>query len=168
MHVMNQSATAAHRMVTKENGENKNLSIKESTLGYTCPSTGTGYTSEPILDKARKMIAGNLCSMVELGTLDNGDIDRVIDNIEFTTDLASCLSGAKYVLKALSENLEIKRFKPPKILSDMVRDGQRGLKNLKGFYVYASESGDKVRRKRGRMLYRRLEMYRNEQETKKE
>ena len=285
-------------------------------------------TGEPVLDKARSMIGDNLCYLVELGMLDHGDIDRIIGNIEFTTDLAGCLSGAKYVLEAVSENLEIKRevwaviathadhdailasntssydinelaegvafpqriigthwfhpppitpcvevipsdhagvaeihwtmeflsslgksptlcksapgfvanriqmamakeaialveegvatpaeidrivktsigfrlgafgpleiadmagidtyvsiyeyldeklpgerFKPPKILSDMVRDGRLGLKNEKGFYAYTAESGVKVRRKRDRMLYRRLEMYRDELEAEKD
>lgn len=285
-------------------------------------------TSEPILDTARGLITDNLSYMVELGMLDNGDLGGIIEHIEFTTDLAGCLSGAQYVLEAVSENLEIKRevwavlnehadqdailasntssydinelaegvshpqriigthwfhpppitpcvevipcdqagvaqihrtmeflsslgktptlcksapgfvanriqmamakeaialveegvatpaeidrivktsigfrlgafgpleisdmagidtyvsiyeyldekmpgerFKPPKVLSDMIRDGRLGLKNLKGFYEYTAESGDKVRRKRDRMLYRRLKMYRIEQETEKD
>ena len=71
------------------------------------------------------------------------------------------------IYEYLDEKLPGKRFKPPKILSDMVRDGRLGLKNLHGFYAYTAESADKVRRKRDRMLYRRLEMYRKEQETGK-
>ena len=285
-------------------------------------------TSDQILDRARGFISDNLLYMVELGLLDDGEIARIIDNIEFMTDLAGSLDGAKYVLEAVSENLEIKRevwavlsehadhdailasntssydinelavgvsgpqriigthwfhpppitpcvevipsdhtgvaqihwtmeflsslgktptlcksapgfvanriqmamakeaialveegvatpaeidrivktsigfrlgafgpleisdmagidtylsiyeyldeklpgerFKPPEILGDMARDGRLGLKNLKGFYEYTSESADRVRRKRDRMLYRRLEMYRAEQETEKD
>lgn len=284
--------------------------------------------SDQILDRARGWITDNLTYMVQLDLIEEGDVERVLDNIDFTTELVSSLKGAKYVLEAVSENLEIKhkvwsilgahadkdailasntssydinelakgvacpdriigthwfhpppitpcvevipchqasrdniqwtmefltwlgktptlckstpgfvanriqmamakeaialieegvatpaevdrivktsigfrlgafgpieisdmagidtyksiyeyldeklpgdRFKPPKILTDLSLEGRLGLKNLKGFYEYDSDSVDKVRRKRDRMLYRRLEMYRKELETEKE
>jgi 3-hydroxyacyl-CoA dehydrogenase len=66
-------------------------------------------TSEAILDRAKRLIIDNLSYMADLGLLDKDRISRVIDNIDFTTDLKGCLGGARYVLEAVSEDLDIKR-----------------------------------------------------------
>lgn len=74
----------------------------------------------------------------------------------------------KSIYEYLDEKLPGNRFKPPKILTDLAKEGKLGLNNLNGFYEYDSDSVDKVRRKRDRMLYRRLEVYREELETEKD
>jgi 3-hydroxyacyl-CoA dehydrogenase len=73
--------------------------------------------SDEILKQAKGLITSNLNFMVTLGELEKDHVEQVLSRIEFSTDLAGNLAGAKYVLEAVSENFAIKQ-KIWKVLSD--------------------------------------------------
>lgn len=59
-------------------------------------------------------------------------------------------------------------FKPPVMLTDMVKKGRHGLKNGRGFYSYESGAADRIRRERDRKLLDRLDLFRKENREDKE
>ena len=69
------------------------------------------------------------------------------------------------VYEYLYSKLPREHFKPPKLLTNMVKAGRLGLKNSGGFYDYASNAADKMRRKRDRLLYARYIQFEKEQES---
>ncbi len=62
-----------------------------------------------LLDKARGWISDNLDYMVQLGELKADRPGPVLANITFTDDLPPALTGAGFVLEAVTEDLGIKR-----------------------------------------------------------
>lgn len=69
------------------------------------------------------------------------------------------------VFEYLYSKLPKEQFRPPQMLKEMVEKGRLGLKKSAGFYEYGSDAADRMRRKRDRMLYRRLDMFNDELET---
>ena len=72
---------------------------------------------DELLDQAKGWITDNLEFMVTLGELEPDQVAPVLERIDFTTDLAGSLPGAKYILEAVSENFGIKQ-KVWQVLSD--------------------------------------------------
>ena len=122
-------------------------------------------------------MAKEAIALIEEGVATPAEVDRIVKtSIGFRlgafgpieiSDMAG-IDTYKSIYEYLDEKLPGDRFKPPKILTDLALEGRLGLKNLKGFYEYDSDSVDKEHRKRDRMLYRRLEMYRKELESEKD
>lgn len=130
-----------------------------------------------VANRIQMAMAKEAISLIEEGVATPTEVDRIVKtSIGFRlsafgpieiSDMAG-IDTYKSIYEYLDEKLPGDRFKPPKILTDLANEGQLGLKNLNGFYEYDSDSVDKVRRKRDRMLYRRLKMYREELVTEKD
>lgn len=78
--------------------------------------------SEEILQKAERLIASNLDTLCEVGLFDSDERSIVLEErIRYTTDLASAVDGADFVIEAIVEEAEAKkalfteldRFSPP-------------------------------------------------------
>lgn len=66
--------------------------------------------SEEILQKAERLIASNLDTLCEVGLLDSNERSIVLEErIRYTTDLASAVDGADFVIEAIVEQAEAKR-----------------------------------------------------------
>lgn len=127
-----------------------------------------------VANRIQMAMAKEAISLIEEGIATTAEVDRIVKtSIGFRlgafgpieiTDMAG-IDTYKSIYEYLDDKLPGGRFKPPGILVDLARQGRLGLKNLHGFYEYNPDSVDKVRRKRDRMLYRRLEMYNQELET---
>jgi 3-hydroxybutyryl-CoA dehydrogenase len=66
--------------------------------------------SEEILERAKGLIAANLDTLSELGLFNPDDRSKVLnERISFTTDLASAVAGADFVLEAVVEVAEVKK-----------------------------------------------------------
>lgn len=61
------------------------------------------------LNRARGWIEDNLSFMIELGEPVEGGPEKVLDNIDFTPDLAGALPEADFVIEAVNEDFELKR-----------------------------------------------------------
>lgn len=65
--------------------------------------------SDSNLAQAKKWIDDNLKVMVDLGEIKETEISSLLSRIVFTTELSESIKGSKYVLEAITENLEIKK-----------------------------------------------------------
>ena len=77
------------------------------------------------------------------------------------TDQAG-LDTYRAIFEYLYEKLGREQFKPPRILSDFIKQGRLGLKNEKGFYDYKDGAAEALKQKRDSRLYARLEIYKRE------
>lgn len=129
-----------------------------------------------VANRIQMAMAKEAMALIEEGVATPAEVDRIVKtSIGFRlgafgpieiSDMAG-IDTYKSIYEYLDDKLPGDRFKPPKILNDLAEKGRLGLKSLNGFYEYNSDAVDKVRRKRDRMLYRRLEMYRKELEIEK-
>ncbi len=65
--------------------------------------------TDKLLKQARGWIMDNLNTMVELGEVEQKEVESVMTHIQFTTDLKKAAQGVDYVLEAVSENLDLKK-----------------------------------------------------------
>jgi len=65
--------------------------------------------NEKNLEQAKKWIDDNLKVMVDLGEIKETEISSLLPRIVFATELSESIKGSKYVLEAITENLEIKK-----------------------------------------------------------
>ena len=65
--------------------------------------------SDEILDKAKDSIRANLSTLSRSGLVDALDLEKIPDNIVYTSSLHSAVSQADLVVEAISENLELKQ-----------------------------------------------------------
>jgi len=129
-----------------------------------------------VANRIQMALAKEAMALIEEGVATPAEIDRIVKtSIGFRLsafgpieilDMAG-IDTFKSIYEYLDDTLPGDRFKPPKILDDLAEQGRLGLKTLNGFYEYGSGAADKVLRKRDRMLYRRLEMYKKELELEK-
>jgi len=130
-----------------------------------------------VANRIQMAMAKEAMALIEEGVATPAEVDRIVKtSIGFRlgafgpieiSDMAG-IDVYRSIYEYLDDKLPGDRFKPPKILTDLAEEGRLGLKSLKGFYEYDSDAADTVRRKRDRMLYRRLEMYKKELEIEKE
>ncbi len=64
---------------------------------------------DELLQQARGWIKDNLDFMVTLGELPADQVEAVLGNIDYSTDLAASLPGAKFVVEAITEDFGIKQ-----------------------------------------------------------
>ncbi len=64
---------------------------------------------EELLVNALKNIRSNLVMMADNNIGTHKDIDKIISRIQSVTDMKGALSGADFVVEAVSENLDIKQ-----------------------------------------------------------
>ena len=64
--------------------------------------------AQEALDRALETIRIILGRLAKKGKLTEEDGEKVLDGIQPTTDLAAAVSGAQYVIEAVTENLELK------------------------------------------------------------
>ena len=65
--------------------------------------------TDELLKRAHGWIIDNLNTMVELGEVERKEVESVLTNIQFTTDLKKAAQEVDYVLEAVSENLDLKK-----------------------------------------------------------
>jgi 3-hydroxybutyryl-CoA dehydrogenase len=65
--------------------------------------------NEDLLFSAIKNIRSNLEMMADTNIGTHSDIDKIISRIKTTTDMSGALSGADFVVEAVSENLDLKQ-----------------------------------------------------------
>lgn len=65
--------------------------------------------TDELLKRARDWITDNLHYMVELGEIEQKEVESILTNIQFTTDLKKAAQGVDYVLEAVFENLDLKK-----------------------------------------------------------
>ncbi len=65
--------------------------------------------TDDLLKRARGWISDNLKTMVELGEVEQKEVESVLTNIQFTTDMKQAAQEVDYVLEAVSENLDLKK-----------------------------------------------------------
>ena len=63
--------------------------------------------SDEILDKSKDIIRANLSTLSRSGLVDALDLEKIPDNIVYTSSLHSAVSQADLVVEAISENLEL-------------------------------------------------------------
>ncbi len=66
-------------------------------------------TEDQILDQAIRNIRSNLSFLAQNGIGITEDVEHTIENIRVTTDLKGAVTGARFVVEAVSENLELKQ-----------------------------------------------------------
>ena len=66
-------------------------------------------TNQEVLGRAEKNIRSNLLFLATNGIGVAEDVEQVIKNIKNTPDLAQAVRGARFVVEAVSENLELKQ-----------------------------------------------------------
>ncbi|MDB5258425.1 MAG: 3-hydroxybutyryl-CoA dehydrogenase [Chitinophagaceae bacterium] len=64
--------------------------------------------SESQLDKAKNTIAKNLARQADKGLITTEEVEKTMNRIHFTTQLAEAVANSDLVIEAASENLEIK------------------------------------------------------------
>jgi len=65
--------------------------------------------NEKYLQGARSKINDSLERLVKKGKVSEGERDRVLSRISFTTDFVKAVTNAELVIEAVSENLEVKK-----------------------------------------------------------
>ena len=130
-----------------------------------------------VANRIQMAMAKEALNLVQEGLATPAEIDRIIKtSIGFRLSAFGPLEIAdmagidtyKSIYDYLHEKVPGDRFSPPAILSELAQEGRLGLKSLNGFYKYSEDSAGSIRMKRDRLLYRRLAMFRTEQEIEKE
>jgi len=129
-----------------------------------------------IANRIQLAMAKEAITLVEEGLATPAEIDRIVKtSIGFRLgafgpfEIIDQAGADVYysVYEYLYSKLPREHFKPPELLKDHVETGRLGLKSSGGFYDYASDAADEMRRKRDRLLYTRYNQFKKEQETEK-
>ena len=129
-----------------------------------------------VANRIQLAMAKEAITLVEEGLATPAEIDRIVKtSIGFRLgafgpfEIIDQAGADVYysVYEYLYSKLPREHFKPPKLLKDLVKTGRLGLKSSGGFYDYASDAADKMRRKRDRLLYTRFNQFIKEQESEK-
>jgi 3-hydroxybutyryl-CoA dehydrogenase len=129
-----------------------------------------------VANRIQMAMAKEAIALVEEGLATPAEVDRVVKtSIGFRLgafgpfEIIDQAGTDVYcsVYEYLDSKLPGEKFKPPGLLQELVEAGRFGLKSSGGFYTYGAGAADETRRKRDRLLYTRLNQFKEEQESEK-
>jgi 3-hydroxybutyryl-CoA dehydrogenase len=121
-----------------------------------------------VANRIQFAMAAEALAIVEEGLASPEEVDRIVKSsfgfrlsafgpLEITDQAG--LDTYRAIFEYLHKKLGREQFRPPRILSDLIKQGRLGLKSEKGFYDYKAGAAEALKQKRDRRLYNRLEIF---------